>query len=559
MGQECIVWGEDSKPIISESLCIGCGICVHKCPFTAIKILNTPEAAEGEMVHRYGQNAFRLFRLPVPKPKGTVGLLGSNGIGKSTALRLLSGKERPNLGDYENPPEWEGILKHYRGTELQAHFRRLSAGELKTAFKPQYVDSLAGTEATIGEYVDGAGGDSGRALEDVGLSDVEGKKFSDASGGEMQLAAIARTLASDADLYFFDEPSSYLDIVNRLHVANVIRTMGERKSVVVVEHDLAILDYLADQVHLLYGESAAFGVVSHPMPTRGAINTYLGGYLRDENVRFRKEPIVFTSHPPRPTLSRIPLVTFETMEKEYPKFQLKVEGGALHKGETVGIVGPNATGKTTFVKLLAGVEKPTSGKAPAGVKVSYKPQYLKATGEANLKERVESMGTGEEFDLQFFQNELVESLSLAAIMEVPLSGLSGGELQRVAVAMALAREATLYLLDEPSAYLDVDERMNAAKVIRRAVEKRGATALIVDHDVYFLDLLADRMMVFHGKGTGVGEGPYPMRQGMNRLLKEVGVTFRRDEETLRPRVNKTGSVLDREQRAKGEYYYEPAS
>jgi ATP-binding cassette subfamily E protein 1 len=193
------------------------------------------------------------------------------------------------------------------------------------------------------------------------------------------------------------------------------------------------------------------------------------------------------------------------------------------------------------------------------VKVSYKPQYLKATGEANLKQRVESMGKADEFDFTFFQNELVESLSLSAVMEVSLTSLSGGELQRVAIALALARDASLYLLDEPSAYLDVDERMNAAKVIRRAVEKRGATALIVDHDVYFLDLLADRMMVFHGKGNGTGLGPYPMREGMNRLLKEVGVTFRRDEETLRPRVNKTGSVLDREQRAKGEYYYEPAS
>jgi ATP-binding cassette subfamily E protein 1 len=391
----------------------------------------------------------------------------------------------------------------------------------------------------------------------VGLVGAEGKRFADASGGEMQLAAIAKTIAQDVDLYFFDEPSSYLDIVNRLHVARIVRNLGETKSVVVVEHDLAILDYLADQVHLLYGESAAFGVVSHPMATRTAINTYLGGYLRDENVRFRPDPIVFTAHPPRAIQSKLNLVTFDTMEMRYPSFHLKVEGGDLHKGETVGIVGPNATGKTTFVELLAGVEKPTSGMPPPGVKVSYKPQYLKAAGEANLKERADALAKGEDFDSAFFQNELVQSLSLAQIMEVPLARLSGGELQRVAIALTLAREATLYLLDEPSAYLDVDERMNASKVIRRAVEKRGATALVVDHDVYFLDLLADRMMVFHGKGEGIGEGPYPMREGMNRLLKEVGVTFRRDEETLRPRVNKGGSVLDREQRARGEYYYEP--
>ena len=560
MGQECIVWGEDSKPVISESLCIGCGICVHKCPFTAIKILNTPEAAEGEMVHRYGQNAFRLFRLPVPKLKRTVGLLGSNGIGKSTALRLLSGREQPNLGRYDDPPEWKEILDHYRGTELQAHLGRLAKGDLRVSVKPQYVDVLADSDLTIGSYVDQARGDTGKALGEVGLEGMQDKPLAEAAGGEMQLAAVARTLAEDVDLYLIDEPSSYLDIVHRLRVAALIRKLGETKSVVVVEHDLAILDYMADQVHLLYGESAAFGVVSHPMATRTAINTYLSGYLRDENVRFRTEPVAFTAHPPRPSTSRYELVSFPPLEKEYPHFRLRVGEGALRKGETVGIVGPNATGKTTFVKLLAGAEAPTQGTPPTGVRVSYKPQYLKATGEATLQERVLALAAAKDFDNTFFQNELVPSLHLQPLMETPFPNLSGGELQRVAIALTLAREATLYLIDEPSAYLDVDERMNAAKVLRRAVENRGATALIVDHDVYFLDLLADSLMVFHqdGKAAGRGEGPYSMREGMNRLLASVGVTFRRDEETLRPRVNKAGSVLDREQRAKGEYYYEAA-
>ncbi len=563
MGQECIVWGPDQKPIISEELCIGCGICVHKCPFTAIKILNTPEAAEGEMVHRYGQNAFRLFRLPSPGMKGTLGLLGANGIGKSTALRVLSGQETPNLGNYTAPPDWNQVLEHYRGTEMHAYFRRLSRKELRTIVKPQYVDGLATSEKTVGDYVGESGGDAGKALEATGLKKSEGKGLSEVSGGELQLAAIARTLSTDADVYFFDEPSSYLDVINRLIVARLIRELGERKSVVVVEHDLAILDYLADRVHLLYGEAAAFGVVSHPLATRTAINTYLSGYLRDENVRFRTEAVTFTSHPPKPPSARIPLVRFEGMRKEYPGFRLEVESGTFHKGETVGIVGPNTTGKTTFVKLLAGVEQPTSGGAPLSAKVSYKPQYLKAQGDWSLKDRVMALSMGKDFDAALFETELQDSLNLRPLIETPLKNLSGGELQRVAIALALSMEATLYLLDEPSAYLDTDERMNAAKVIRRSAERRGAATLVVDHDVYFLDLASDALMVFSDDGSdgsrGVGAGPFPMREGMNRLLRDVQVTFRRDAETLRPRINQEGSALDREQRSAGEYYYEPAA
>lgn len=376
------------------------------------------------------------------------------------------------------------------------------------------------------------------------------------------MTAIAQAISVDADMYFFDEPSSYLDVINRLKMAKVIRSLGEKSSVVIVEHDLAILDYMADKMHLLYGETAAFGVVSHPMATRTAINTYLGGYLRDENVRFRTEAITFTSHPPKPASGRMPLVNFSTMTKDYPGFHLEVGGGTFHKGETVGVVGPNTTGKTTFVKLLAGVEQPSSGDPPLGVKVSYKPQHVKAYGDWTLKERIDALAAGKDFDSAFMETDLMDSLNLRPILETPLKSLSGGEIQRAAVALALSMDATLYLLDEPSAYLDADERMNISKVIRRSVERRGVSALVVDHDVYFLDLLADTLMVFQaseegGRRNGRGTGPFAMRVGMNSLLGHVGVTFRRDEDTLRPRVNKQGSALDREQKSSGEYYYEP--
>ena len=562
MGQECIIEGPTGKPIISETLCIGCGICVHKCPFDAIKILNTPEADEAEIVQRYGYNGFRLYRLPLPPPHGITGILGPNGTGKSTALRILAGLEVPNLGDYATPPTWERVLERFRGTALHAHFSRIQKGELRTAMKPQYVDRIAEEGVTAREYVGATGRDPLPALESVGLAAKADRPLTELSGGQLQLVAIARTVATDADLYLFDEPSSYLDIVHRLEIARLLRRLGQEKSVLVVEHDLALLDYLADQAHLLYGEEAAFGVISHPLPMRSAVNTYLNGFLRDENVRFRSEPVRFVAHPPKPPAQRNVAVRFPALTKEYPEFRLSVGAGELAKGETVGIVGPNATGKTTFVKMLAGVEPPTSGTPPPGVTVSYKPQYLKATQSASLRERMTALASDPNFDAKVFERELVPALHLEGILDVALPDLSGGELQRAAVGLALARPATLYLLDEPSAYLDADERMSMARLIRRQVERQSATALVVDHDVYFLDLASDGLMVFHerkGGAAGEGEGPFPMRVGMNRLLRSVEITFRRDAETLRPRINQEGSVLDREQRASGEYYYEPAS
>jgi ATP-binding cassette subfamily E protein 1 len=144
-----------------------------------------------------------------------------------------------------------------------------------------------------------------------------------------------------------------------------------------------------------------------------------------------------------------------------------------------------------------------------------------------------------------------------SLLDRNIAELSGGELQKTAIAACLSQNAELYLLDEPSAYLDVEERLNMARAIRRVVESRNVTGFVVEHDVVTQDFIADHLMVFTGKPgeEGVANQPTTLRKGMNMFLKDMEITFRRDPATKRPRVNKEGSKLDKFQKEIGEYYY----
>ena len=554
-GDETIIVDElTKKPVIQEDLCVGCGICVSKCPFGAIIITNTPEAV-GVLTHQYGENGFRLFGLPIPKSGAVVGILGVNGIGKSTALKILSGQLKPNLGELEEELEWAEIIEKYRGNEVQNYLTKLATGGGKAAYKPQYVDMLAKADGKVRDLLDKASKDWVVVAEEMELTGILDRDAKNLSGGELQRLAIAISLLKDVDLYFIDEPTSYLDISQRLKVARIIRRLAEKgKSVIVVEHDLIVLDYISDYIHIAFGEKSAFGIVSQLKNTRVGINEYLSGSLRSENVRIRPSLIKFEETGGGKIESKDVLCKYPAVKKRYKGFELSVESGQLNRGAVVGVLGPNATGKTTFMRILVGEEKNDGDAINLGLKLSYKPQYLtpvKKTVREVLRAATEDLYKGH------YKTTILDPLELEPLLDRNTDELSGGELQRVAIAECLSREADIYFLDEPSAHLDVEQRLITAKMIRRKMELEKKSAIVIDHDIGFVDYIADKIMVFAGEPgvSGAGHKPEELRAGMNVFLKGMDMTFRRDEETKRPRANKAGSQKDKEQRAKGEYYY----
>ncbi|MBU1111587.1 MAG: ribosome biogenesis/translation initiation ATPase RLI [archaeon] len=555
--EECIKKGDDTtnKAVIEEELCTGCSICCNRCPFEAINIINLPEALKKEPIHRYGKNSFSLFSLPTPLFGKVTGVIGKNGIGKSTAFRILAGIVKANLGNYEQEADFKDLIKYFKGSEMQKFLEKLQQEEVKLSYKPQQVElvpkQFKGTVKELLTKADEIGkfDDVVKALE---LEKYLDNKIENLSGGELQRVVIAASVLKDANLILFDEPCSYLDIKQRVKVSNFIRSLSTKdNTLMVIEHDLIILDFMTDLLNIMYGQDAAYGIVSGVKSSREGINTFLEGYLKEENVRFRPNPIKFEVSQDKVKGTPEKLISWKDLELKLGKFLLKTGEGVLNKNEIIGILGENGIGKTSFVKLLAGVIEAEKGKLDAEVKVAYKPQYL------DYSDSEEQVAMFLQDAIDKYEVQLIRPLNLEKLYGKKLSELSGGELQRVVVAHCLSQDAELFLLDEPSAYLDVEQRLIVSKVIKRLTEEREITVLVVDHDLMFLDYLSERLMVFSGEPAknGLVEGPFTMEDGMNKFLQELGITLRRDPTSHRPRINKPGSVKDREQRAGNKLYY----
>uniref|UniRef100_A0A3B4YZB3 ATP binding cassette subfamily E member 1 n=1 Tax=Stegastes partitus TaxID=144197 RepID=A0A3B4YZB3_9TELE len=395
MGKLCIEVTPQSKIAwISESLCIGCGICIKKCPFGALSIVNLPSNLEKETTHRYCANSFKLHRLPIPRPGEVLGLVGTNGIGKSTALKILAGKQKPNLGKYDNPPDWQEILTYFRGSELQNYFTKILEDDLRAIVKPQYVDQIPKTvKGSVGAILSRKDDTDTQDIvcDQLDLSHLRERNVEDLSGGELQRFACAVVCIQRADIP--DREGQGYDCVC--------------------------------------------------VCVQGSVRALLHEKIRDAYTH---------------------------------------------------------------------------------------PQFI---------------------------TDVMKPLQIESIIDQDVQNLSGGELQRVALTLCLGKPADVYLIDEPSAYLDSEQRLMAARVIKRYILHAKKTAFVVEHDFIMATYLADRVIVFDGipsKKTSANT-PQSLLAGMNRFLSLLEITFRRDPNNFRPRINKLNSIKDTEQKKSGNYFF----
>ena len=558
-GKECIpIAPTDKKVRIDEKLVTdaSASIIVNVCPYGAIHVVNLPEKLSENPLHRYGKNQFELFNAVMPKKGKVMGLIGRNGIGKSTALKILTKKLIPNLGDYDADPDQKRVLAKFSNTALGEYFADLYEGSIKVAYKPQRVELLRDVySGKVSELLEKADerGVSRELITALDMENILVRNIKDLSGGELQRLAIAGVCARDVDVYYFDEPTSFLDINMRITVARLIMDLAAKgKAVVVVEHDLAVLDYISDEVQIVYGSPATYGIIVQPQAVRAGINEYLEGFISSANMRFRDYQIKFFSATVA-QVSKEVLFEYPTINKSYEGFSLEVKPGVVHKGEVMGIMGANGLGKTTFLRLLSGLEKSDDHKKFA-YKISCKPQYLEAS-EGKVKAALEAVSK-ERMATPWFRKAVLEKLGINKLLDLDLANLSGGELQKVSIARALLYDAPVYAFDEPSAFIDVEDRVKVAEVIKDFVFTFEKCAMVVDHDVQFVDHVADSLLVFEGEPSKFGSvvGPLEKKEGLNLVLKALKVTYRRDHENGRARINKEGSVLDREQKKSGEYY-----
>jgi len=553
MGDECIVVEKDTDfPAISEPLCIGCGLCVKKCPVQCISVINLAQELT-DPIFQYGVNTFRLYGLPLPV-EGAASIVGKNGIGKTTAIKLLSRQLKPNFG-MPNPDKElseEEILAKL-SIEIRRYFMKTKES-LRVSVKPQYIDKIRNAfPGTVAELLKGMG-DKQKVKDTIAkfaIEEILERKISQLSGGELQKVAIAAACMKEADIYYFDEVTNFLDIEERLRAAVILKELSEHKSVLLAEHDMTILDYVSDYVYLVYGDENVYGIVSQIKNARSGINEYIGGYLKEENVRFRSTEIAFSRHS-EGSLRSPSLLKYEPLQKKYTGFSFTSDKGEIKKGEILGLVGKNALGKSLFVKVLAGVEKADEGEGISStLKVSYKPQYISADESV-----VSDLFRAKDLDGSVLE-DCRRKLKINMLMEKKLTELSGGELQRVALTIALSQKADIYLFDEPTAFLDIEQRFEFAALLRKTISESEKSAFVVDHDVVFIDAIANRLIVFDGRSSVKGHASAPLdkRDGMNSFLNAAGITMRRDKDTYRPRINKPGSALDSEQKTSGDYFY----
>jgi ATP-binding cassette subfamily E protein 1 len=495
------------------------------------------ELEKEKLLYTYGENSFRIYKYPSIKKGYSIGILGSNGLGKSTILKILSGDIKVNG-------------KMFIGDEMYKYMSLLNKSKIKIAYKPQDINNMhtSMTQLTIFDLLS-TNNTFANYIDDFNLSHLIDRKINCLSGGELQRFLIAYTCSQNANSYIFDEPSAYLDIKQRITISNIImnKCCDDDKYLICVEHDLCILDYICDYIMCLYGVPGCYGVTTSVYSVKNGINNYLDGYFSKENVKFRNESINFhKTFIEDSSYNDTVLYTYQSHKIIYQNFSLSIDCGEIKMCEITLLIGENGTGKTSFIKYLSLNKNFIS---------SIKAQDPYINYDGTVLSYLESKINNSLSDPLFIMN-VVKGLGIDNLYENNVNTLSGGQMQKLSICVCLGINATIYLLDEPSAFIDVEDRCKLSKILKQFVYNYKKNIFIVEHDFTLGVNIADKAIVFSGK-PGIecfASKPMKLAIGINMFLKNMNVTMRKDIINGKHSINKLNSQKDMEQKNANMYF-----
>jgi ATP-binding cassette subfamily F protein uup len=485
-----------------------------------------------------------------------IGLLGPNGCGKSTFLRILAGDLVPDSGDRtlrrelrlgylpQEPalPDADVLTAVTKGIafrdETLAALERVHAA-LATDLSPERMEKLLKEQQRLDERLETLGGHdidhrAAAMLTALGMERFDAR-CSDLSGGERRRVALARLLLSGPELLLLDEPTNHLDAQVTDWLESHLLDTGI--PLVLVTHDRYFLDRLVDRI-------VEFDA--------GVLHEYEGGYrsyLVQRAERLEREAKVESSRlntlrretewvkrgpPARTTKAKARIGRYDALVAKAPPpaaadlefaipdgprlgdFVLRLRGTGkqfagrtvlapfdleIGPGERVGIVGRNGTGKTTLLKICQGQLAPDQGTAAIGPTVKFAAIDQGRTDLSPAKTVLQEVSGGNDYVCVGGRNQRVETfleqfLFPGAMKHAVIGSLSGGERNRVLLAKLLCRGGNLIVLDEPTNDLD----LASLRALEDALLAFPGSVLVVSHDRWFLDRIATRIVYLDGSG-----------------------------------------------------------